>query len=136
MTSASLPTAWSEEAAGVAQGFHLREWVIGWLAVAGFGGQCVDGIGRSDGPGSCRNLGMGVRVILKVLGIWRLAKFGCVWCSRGQLWRREEWPQPPSAAMQAWFSCCSWGLFVFREWKACSAGAQVVVAVSSCSLDC
>lgn len=100
MTSASLPTAWSEEAAGVAQGFYLREWVIGWLAVAGFGGQCVDGIDRSDGPGSCRNLGMGVRVLLKVLGIWRLAKFGCVWFSRGQLWRREEWPQPPSAAMQ------------------------------------
>lgn len=34
MTSASLPTAWSEEAAGVAQGFHLREWVIGWLWLA------------------------------------------------------------------------------------------------------
>lgn len=34
MTSASLPTAWSEEAAGVVQGFHLREWVIGWLWLA------------------------------------------------------------------------------------------------------
>lgn len=36
MTSANLLTACSEEeeeaaAAGVAQGFHLREWVIGWL---------------------------------------------------------------------------------------------------------
>lgn len=40
MTSANLPTALSEEAAGVAQGFHLREWVIGCL----FGGECVDGV--------------------------------------------------------------------------------------------
>lgn len=31
MASANLPTAWSEAAADVAQGFHLREWVIGWL---------------------------------------------------------------------------------------------------------
>lgn len=60
----------------------------------------MDGIGRSDGPGSCSNLGMGERVILRVLGIWRLAIFGCVGYSRGQLWRREEWPQPPSATMQ------------------------------------
>lgn len=35
MAFAKLPTAWSEEeAGGVAQGSHLREWVIGWLLEA------------------------------------------------------------------------------------------------------
>lgn len=34
MAFAKLLTAWSEEAGGVAQGSHLREWVIGWLLEA------------------------------------------------------------------------------------------------------
>lgn len=56
MTSANLPTAWSEEAAGVVQGSPLREWVIGWLRL--ILEVSVDGISKSDCPGSCRNLGL------------------------------------------------------------------------------
>lgn len=49
MAFANLPTAWSEEAGGVVQGFHLREWVIGWLLEVS---ERVAGIGGSECCGS------------------------------------------------------------------------------------
>lgn len=121
MTSANLPTAWSEEAAGVAQGFHLREWVIGWL----FGGECVDGIGSADCPGSCGNMGLGAKVVVKVLGIWCLEGFAVCSVLQGAVVQegRMVGPQPPSAAG---FPVVP-GAFppLFQQWKVGCAGLRL-----------